>query len=391
MQTRTEAEIETKPILAVDKRLFQVALRPAIAGLFLYGSIVMMLAFSSPQGFLLFVHQQFPTDANVFHVMTRDPDWGLSQLIAWNVGEGIPYRLQRIAYPLLARIFALNQPDLAPFGLVAANLLALVLGAEGLTRWAIRYGRAAAWGFLWVFAQGVFVAVFFDISEALLWAALIWTVLLLSVKRVYAAAFFLTLALFTKETALIFVCVFGLAMVIEFLQRHLNITRNLLSPFSGNNLTPAHVFLIALPMISYGLYQAFLFILTGNPGLLDSAKQLIFIPFAGAVQGARGNTVTLIYLSIAFVVPVVLALGWSLRILSRGYDVLALALTLNCVQVAFMAWMSWSGFIHYGRLAMGVPLIAGMIALRSGSRRTLFLLVLLTAIQLVPPLFGVGA
>ncbi len=61
--------------------------------------------------------------------------------IALDPGRAAPYiddpsyRFQRIAYPMAARAIVLGQRSLVPDGLVAANLVAIVLGVLAVAGW----------------------------------------------------------------------------------------------------------------------------------------------------------------------------------------------------------------------------------------------------------------
>jgi hypothetical protein len=114
------------------------------------------------------------------------------------------YRYQRILYPLLARLIALARPAWIPWTLLGLNLIAHALGTaalaaylegKGLQGWyALSYG-------LWV---GLIAPVGLDLNEPLSFALVIAGWLLLERRRPLAATACLALALFAKETALIF-------------------------------------------------------------------------------------------------------------------------------------------------------------------------------------------
>jgi len=114
------------------------------------------------------------------------------------------YRYQRILYPLLARLLALARRAWIPWTLLGLNLIAHALGTAALA--ALLEGRglnglyALSYG-LWV---GLIAPVGLDLNEPLSFALVIAGWLLLERRRPLAAAACLGLALFAKETALIF-------------------------------------------------------------------------------------------------------------------------------------------------------------------------------------------
>jgi hypothetical protein len=114
------------------------------------------------------------------------------------------YRYQRILYPLLARLLALARPAWIPWTLLGLNLIAHALGTAALAAYlegkGLRGWYALSYG-LWV---GLIAPVGLDLNEPLSFALVIAGWLLLERRRPLAAAACLGLALFAKETALIF-------------------------------------------------------------------------------------------------------------------------------------------------------------------------------------------
>src|SRR3990172_279425 len=114
------------------------------------------------------------------------------------------YRYQRILYPLLARLLALAQPAWIPWTLLGLNLIAHALGTAALAAYlegkGLKGQYALSYG-LWV---GLIAPVGLDLNEPLSYALVIAAWLLMERRRPLAAAAGLGLALFAKETALIF-------------------------------------------------------------------------------------------------------------------------------------------------------------------------------------------
>jgi hypothetical protein len=114
------------------------------------------------------------------------------------------YRYQRILYPLLARLLAAGQAGAVPWMLLVINLvvhasgtalLATYLESKGLNGlYSLSYG-------LWV---GLIAPVGLDLNEPLSYALVVASWLLIRRDRPLAASASLGLALFAKETALVF-------------------------------------------------------------------------------------------------------------------------------------------------------------------------------------------
>lgn len=309
---------------------------------------------AAPQGAEWFVHVGLPTDGAIFYAMAHNQDFGVAQLLAMHIPLGLAYRYQRIVYPLLARLLGLNQPEFAGFGMVAANILAAVLGTEVLSRWAEKHGLSAGWGYLFPCSLGFVVTFFFDLSEGLLWALLLAALLAHEQRRSPLAALFLALALFTKETALIVLLTLALGASLRREWRTLA--------------------WLSLPLGLFALYQGLLLLWFGTTGLTGSHDQLDMIPFLGAFTEPTGAGLPpkhlgeLVYLTATVIVPTVGAAIWSLRRLLSRYEPVTAALALNCLQVALMSAWSWTGFIHYSRLSLGVPLLLAWLALQGKMR-----------------------
>jgi hypothetical protein len=346
-----EDHLRTRP---VRSKAGQLLLRPSAGVFAVTGVLALVVSMAASQGAAWFVHVGLPTDGAIFYAMAHNQDFGVAQLTAMHIPLGLAYRYQRIVYPLLARLLGLGQPEMAAFGMVAANILAAVLGTEVLSRWAEGNGLSARWGLLFPCSVGFVVAFFFDLSEGLLWALLLAALLSYEQRRIPLAAVFLTLALFTKETALIVLIALAFG---AFLRREWRALAWL-----------------GLPLGLFTVYQGLLLQWFGTTGLTGSHDQLDVIPFLGAFTEPAGAGLPpkhlgeLVYLTATVIVPTVGAAIWSLRRLLSRYEPVTAALALNCLQVALMSAWSWTGFIHYSRLSLGVPLLLAWLALQGNLR-----------------------
>lgn len=113
------------------------------------------------------------------------------------------YRQQRIFYPLLAWLLSFGQPALVPGALIAVNLLGLGMIAASGAALARLYQGPAWWGVLPALYPGFLVTLALDLGEIIEVALLLGGLLLLLHKRSSLAGLCLTLAILTRETALL--------------------------------------------------------------------------------------------------------------------------------------------------------------------------------------------
>ena len=216
------------------------------------------------------------------------------------------YRFQRILYPLLARLLALAQPAWIPWTLLGLNLVAHALGTAALAAYlegkGLKGQYALSYG-LWV---GLIAPVGLDLNEPLSFALVIAAWLLLERRRSLAAAACLGLALFAKETALIF---WFAALVGTLLNSR---DRRLLAGLSAGGL-------------AFAAWQLWLLSEFGRIGLGsggDMATPFEWIPFMGLWRVGTVNLRAVLLFSIIFGPTVVGPAIWgaiaSLRTLFAG-------------------------------------------------------------------------
>ena len=274
------------------------------------------------------------------------------------------YRYQRILYPLLARLLALAQPAWIPWTLLGLNLLAHALGTAALaaylegkglkSRYALSYG-------LWV---GLIAPVGLDLNEPLSYALVIAAWLLLERRRSLAAAACLGLALFAKETALIFW--FAALAAALFTSRD----RRFLAGLSAGGL-------------AFAAWQLWLFTQFGRIGLGsggDMATPFEWIPFMGLWRVGTVNLRALVLFLIIFGPTVVGPAIWgavaSLRTLlagSRGPSEFGLLLSsLAIMALPFSTFREPLGLVRAADgLVLAVILFASgqYAAARAGDRK----------------------
>ncbi len=269
------------------------------------------------------------------------------------------YRYQRILYPLLARLLALGRPALIPWTLIAVNLAAHFVATWMLGSILIARGQSAryALGFgLWV---GLVAAVGTDLNEPLAFALIVgaWQSRLRG--RELAAALLLTLALFAKETSLLF---WGAALLDDLLHRR---WRAVMPLGAGGAAFAGWQLWLLSRFGSLGL---------GSGGALSTPFEAI--PLMGLLRiGAVSLPVLALYLAI-FGPTVLLPTAWGLAVsvraaLRRLASADSWALLLNSGAILFLPFSTFREPLGLLRFADGLVLSLLLFASRSAQRRPL--------------------
>lgn len=112
-------------------------------------------------------------------------------------------RAQRIVYPLIAGTLAGFDPGRVPWTLVLTNILALGALAVGGAARARQLGRTEWAGLAVAAVPGFLVTLFFNLSEIVAAAFLVWAMVAIARDAWVPAAGLLTVAALTRETTLI--------------------------------------------------------------------------------------------------------------------------------------------------------------------------------------------
>lgn len=269
------------------------------------------------------------------------------------------YRYQRILYPLVARGLALAQPAFIPWMLVMVNWAALVasvglleswLVAEGASRWyALTYG-------LWC---GLVAAVRLDLAEPLCYGLVVAAWLAQQRKRQGWAIVLLGLALFAKETAMLFLAASGLAALCERRWAH-----------AAYHLGPLGL---------YALFQGWLYLSFGAVGLGSGGylgTPFEVIPYMGLWRIALVSWPAFALFLLLMGLPVVLPSVWGLvaaarRLWQRDYAPTVWALALNAAVVPFAPYSTFREPLGMFRFICGLVLATVFFGVRVKSARVL--------------------
>jgi hypothetical protein len=187
----------------------------------------------------------------------------------------LPYRHQRIVYPLLAWITSFGSPRQVPLALLQVNLVALCLCALVGGALARSMGRHALWGVLPALYPGFLLTLARDTAEIVAVTFMLAGLLALRHQRRALAAAAWSLAVLTRETALL-IPLAGLALALHQRWR----------PPVGADADGSRALAIApfaLPVAAFCAWQLTLFALIGRIPLLTS-ETAVGAPFAALVR-----------------------------------------------------------------------------------------------------------
>jgi hypothetical protein len=271
------------------------------------------------------------------------------------------YRYQRLLYPLLARALALGQPGVIPWTLVLLNVAAHVAGTLMVERLLVLHGASRWYALTYGLWAGLLLAVRLDLNEPLCYALVAAGLLAHQRGRIWLSASCLGLALFAKETALLF---WVALLVSEAITRR---------PGSWRGA----VWLAAAA--PFGLFQLLLLRWFGAPGLASGgylATPFEFIPLMGLWRiGAVSLAALALFLVIfgpLMVFPSLAGLVLAARRLwARDFSHPVLALAVNGGFMLFTPSSTFREPLGLIRLAVGLVLSMILFGAYAQSRRML--------------------
>ena len=280
----------------------------------------------------------FGFDGQFYYFIAMDPRRAAAYI------DDPSYRFQRIAYPMAARAIVLGQRSLVPDGLVAANLLAIVLGVLALAAWLASRGLSPWPAAVWGLYPGQVISFDRDLADAFAYGIAAVAVWLRDRSSLGAGAVF-GLAGLGRETTLVFPIVFLLADL--WALRH--------ERQAGLWLRAASPALLALlPFAAWKLFINH----WGLPGTVPS-QDFTPVPFGGLVAGVRHSHALLI----TVMLPTLISLGalaWLVRRRIWRKEVLLLAVSLLAF-VVFLDYPVYEWWPSASRASLAVPLSAALV------------------------------
>ncbi len=253
-------------------------------------------------------------------------------------------RFERIAYPAFSWLLAGGQVQAVPWSLVVVNVIGLAcLGGLGAVI-ARDAGRLSWWGlllpayfgFVWVLSR--------DLAEIVTATFVVSGVVALRQNRAVVAGVAFSVAVLSRETALVVVGLLALERPLSSLGHRLSARRTTAEAPQASD--PGHrtapVISWALPAAAFVAWQLVARLATGSWPLITSGQRNLDLPFVGLVRGMRHYAALLpstaaalwfgeLFILVAVVVAAALALQTtSARLYERAawfaYGVVALTL-----------------------------------------------------------------
>jgi hypothetical protein len=284
-------------------------------------------------------------DGQFFYFIARDGAASIPYL------DGPTLRLQRIVYPVLARLLAFGSEDRIPWALVLINAAAQSIGASLLAYISGRFGGPAIisgilYG-LWIGGQ---YAVRLDLSEPLCLAFALGALLLYGLGRMRWTVFLLILSVLTKELG--FAIAAGIALH-ALSRRHIGWA----------------ALLIGGPALAFGSWWLILYLWLGTlPTIYPAAQGIRLIPYNGLFY--ENAPAELLLLLIWIALPSGLIFAAALLTAFRGRFTLGVWLAITCSGfVMFMPGVSWEDQLAAYRVA--APWLVGAVLFLAQHRRRL--------------------
>lgn len=259
-------------------------------------------------------------DGQFFLYMAADPGGAVDYV------DDPDYRYGRILYPMVARAAALGQTSWLPATLLAVNLVAVVAATYALARHLQREGASAWWALAFAVFPGLWVGVYFDLSEPLAYALAAVAMTQLRRRPLLAAAL-LGAGTLTRETVALFALAAAVVIVRSSWRRALTFAAIAVGP------------LIAWRVAVYAWL--------GGWGGSD-ATRFEHVPLGGA----RGQDALLV---VVIAVAAFVALAVVATRIELSAEVIAVVLNV-LVLVVFLPRASWGGYVAAGRISTGVVL-----------------------------------
>ena len=274
------------------------------------------------------------------------------------------YRQQRILYPLIVWAVSGGRPQLIPLAMIVVNYLALCALAWSGARCAQSLERHALWGLAFPGYAGCVLTLAKDLAEILTALLLLQTVWLIRRGRHWLAALFLTLAVLSRETALLVaVGVLGDALIERVTGRR----------------PRAHVWpVVVVPLLVWALWQ---WILLARWGALPSVSGYgnIGLPFVGffgllrSVSALQNSTDYLWLFELCFLAAFTVSVLYAMRSTAAPrYEIISWLLyaTLAAVLTRYVWIEDWA----YLRAVSELHIVGVVVLLSSTSRVTPFIL-----------------
>jgi|GEM_PF-3075219 len=191
----------------------------------------------------------------------------------FGIRTNLPYRKQRILYPLTAHILAMTNNRLVPYAMVAVNLMCFFFFLLVANRFIRSINASVDSLLLFAVLPALYIALARDLAEVMALMFLMLSLLAVHRKNIWLYAVAASCAILTREESILVVFPASIYMVLAMFQK----VRGLKSKFG-------YYVLAIVPLVVFVTWKSFIYF---NYGSYDNI--LVRFPFSGMIAGIREN------------------------------------------------------------------------------------------------------
>lgn len=291
-------------------------------------------------------------DGQVYYYMALDP------FNAWRNLDTCG-RYQRILYPLTVKAITLGNPHLIPGTMIVVNILSIVVGVEILARMLKSKGFNPWFSLVYGLYIGHIFVIARDCVESFSYMLVLLAIYFLEEKRrPLTSTFLFALALFAKETALMFVVGYILGEIV----------------FKGKRLSlKEKASFFSITLIPYAMFQLFLYKVFGFLPIITvgSPTTTKWIPFNGALEAGHAIPELLNMTFLIFIPSTVACLNSIIAFYRKVFNSTMFAFLLNALFMMFLPTPSYWNLQDYSRISIGLVAAFLIYAIYNNKRRML--------------------
>jgi len=191
----------------------------------------------------------------------------------FGIRTNLPYRKQRILYPLTAHLLAMTNHTLVPYAMVAVNLLSFFFFLLVANRFIRSLNASVNSLFLFAVLPALYIALARDLAEVMALMFLMLSLLAVHRKNIWLYAVAASCAILTREESILVVFPASIYMVLVLFQKE-----------GGLKSKFGYYVLAIVPLIVFVTWKSFIYF---NYGSYDNI--LVRFPFSGMISGIREN------------------------------------------------------------------------------------------------------
>ncbi|MCA9918347.1 MAG: hypothetical protein KC445_10375 [Anaerolineales bacterium] len=295
-------------------------------------------------------HYSFQITYRLFGEAASMPD-------AYPYAHKIPdaYRLQRILYPLVARLLALGWPSLIPWTLILVNLIAITAGTWITERLLHHYGVSNWYALVYGLHASNLVVLRSDMTDALAQTLVMLAIWAWVQHKHRWQIFWFALAMLTKETAFLFIAAYGLYSLQQ---------RNWRKAMG-----------LGISLVPYFLWQIFLLNWLGEFGF-TSGQPIVWLPFGGWLMSLEISWQAFLLISLLIIplalIPTLAGLIISIKSIVQGFfHPYAYAILFNALFMLFLPHLTYRESSAVIRVVQGLTISLLLFGALTKSKRIL--------------------